>query len=118
MRKAPKRYSVTAKRTIVATVVKARETGSWKDALAAAQKVGYRGGQASLEEMFRQWRGGKAKAKPVRASKAKAAPAKIAYTAPALATAVMLDPVAAQYLTSAIDKAIGELQRLRKQYAR
>ena len=116
MRKAPKRYSATAKRTIVATVLKARETGSWKDALAAAQKVGYRGGQASLEEMFRKWRGGKAKAKPVRASKAKAAPAAAAVKAPA--PAVTLDPVAAQYLTSAIDKAIGELQRLRKQYAR
>jgi len=46
------------------------------------------------------------------APKKRGRPAKVA-----VATVPALDPVAAQYLVGAIDKAIGELQKLRQQYA-
>ena len=96
------RYSAETKVKIAETVAATRKTGTWKDAHAAAQKIGYKGNVAALMQMMAR-KGAPAK-KLGRPAKAKAAPA--------------LDPVAAQYLCASIDKAISELQKLRKLYAR
>jgi len=139
MPKARIQYSPETKAKIIEAVIRARKTGSWKDAHAAAQGVGYTGSVDSLVKMMAYEKKAakkaasakkaapadpkpapkkqkpkaspKPKAKPA-AAKKRGRPAKIA--APAVPA---LDPVAANYLAGAIDKAIGELQKLRQQYA-
>jgi hypothetical protein len=101
------RYSSEAKAKITEAVAAARKTGTWKDAHAAAQKVGYKGRLDALMQFI---------AKKGAPKKRLGRPAKVKVPTPAVAPA--LDPVAAQYLVGAIDKAVAELQKLRKQYAK
>ena len=110
MAKKRMRYKPEVKAKIIDAATAVRAAGKyWKDAHAAAQAVGYKGNVDALMQMM---------AKKKRAisvapgAKKRGRPAKV--QAPAVPA---LDPVAAQYLVGAIDKAIGELQTLRKQYA-
>jgi hypothetical protein len=104
------RYSAETKAKIAEAVAEARKTGSWKDAHGAAQKVGYKGNVDALMQMMARK---KAKKPAPAKAKKRGRPAK----AP-VAAAPALDPVAAQYLCGSIDKAVAELQRLRKLYAK
>ena len=111
-------YDAKTKAAIIKATVAARNAGKkWPEALVAAKAAGYKGGQISLGLFVKA--AAKAARKPGRPAKAVAPvakkrgrPAKV--VAPAVPA---LDPVAANYLASAIDKAIGELQKLRQQYA-
>ncbi|HEY3322047.1 MAG TPA: hypothetical protein VGP72_16390 [Planctomycetota bacterium] len=75
------KYSPETKAKIVEAVIETRKTGSWKDAHAAARKIGYKGG---LDSLIQFMKGVKKAAKKV-ASEKKAAPAK-ASSAPAVPT--------------------------------
>jgi len=110
MARARKRYKPAVKAKIVEAAAAARAAGKpWKAAYAAAQKIGYKGSVGALTKMM-----GTEKTKAAApAQKKRGRPPKVA--APAVPA---LDPVAAQYLVSAIDKAVAELQTLRKLYAR
>lgn len=111
-------YDAKTRAAIIKATVAARNAGKkWPEALVAAKAAGYKGGQISLGLFVKA--AAKAARKPGRPAKAVAPvakkrgrPAKV--VAPAVPA---LDPVAANYLASAIDKAIGELQKLRQQYA-
>lgn len=113
-------YDAATKAAIVKAALEARKEGKkWPEALVAAKAAGYRGGLISLMLFVKG--AGKAARRPGRPAKAAPAPAK-KRGRPAKAKApapvvTALDPVAAQYLVSAIDKAIAELQKLRKVYA-
>jgi hypothetical protein len=104
------RYNADTKAKIAEAVIQARKTGSWKDAHVAAQQAGYKGNVDALMQMMAKKKAKKAAPAPARK------PGQPAKTPVAAAPA--LDPVAAQYLVGAIDKAVGELQKLRKLYAR
>ena len=111
MPKARKRYKPEVKAKIVEAAAAARaEDKPWKDAHIAAQKLGYKGNVGALMQMMAKKKAKKAGPAPARKP---GRPAKAKAPAPAFTT---LDPVAAQYLVSAIDKAIAELQKLRQQY--
>jgi len=114
MSKRGRRYSADTKARIAEAVAEARKTGTWKDAHAAAQKAGYKGNVDALMQMMarKAARNAAPARKPGRLAKAKAP------VAPACPAVPALDPVAAQYLCVSIDKAIAELQKLRKMYAR
>jgi hypothetical protein len=125
MPKARKRYKPEVKAKIVEAAATARAADKpWKDAHIAAQKLGYKGNVGALMQMMAKQKAKKVAParKPGRPAKATAVapapkkrgrPAKAKVAAPAIPA---LDPVAAQYLVSAIDKAIAELQKLRQQY--
>ena len=123
MPKARKRYKPDVKAKIVEAAAAARaEDKPWKDAHIAAQKLGYKGNVGALMQMMaKKVAAARKPGRPAKAASAAPAPkkrgtpAKVTVAAP---TVPALDPVAAQYLVSAIDKAIAELQKLRQQYAR
>jgi len=104
------RYSAETKVKIAETVAAARKTGTWKDAHAAAQKIGYKGSLDALMQMMAK------RVKKGAPAKKLGRPAKV--KAPVAPAAPALDPVAAQYLRTSIDTAIAELQKLRKLYAK
>lgn len=111
MARARKRYKPAVKARMIEAAAAARSAGKpWKEAHAEAQKAGYKGNVDALMQMM-----AKRKAKSVGApvARKRGRPPKVA--APAVPA---LDPVAAQYLVSAIDKAVAELQELRRQYQR
>jgi hypothetical protein len=114
-------YDAATKAAIVKAALAARNAGEkWPEALVAAKKAGYRAGLVSLM-LFVKAAGKPAKklGRPAKAVSVAVAPKKRGRPAKVVVAAVAtLDPVAAQYLVGAIDKAIGELQTLRQQYSR
>ena len=113
MPRARLRYKPEVKARFIEVATAARAAGKpWKDAHVAAQQVGYKGNVDALMQMIAQRKAKKAAPAP---AKKRGRPTKAKAPAP---TVTALDPVAAQYLVSAIDKAVAELQKLRRQYAR
>ncbi|MCY3018742.1 MAG: hypothetical protein NTW87_06905 [Planctomycetota bacterium] len=115
--KAKRNYDAATKAAIVKAAIAARKAGKkWPEALVAAKAAGYRGGLVSLMLFVKAAR---KQGRPAKATIAAPAPKKRGRPPKVAAPAVpALDPVAAQYLVSAIDKAVAELEKLRQQYAR
>ncbi|MCY3022212.1 MAG: hypothetical protein NTW87_24640 [Planctomycetota bacterium] len=113
MARARKRYKPEIKAKIIEAAMAARAAGKpWKEAHVAARQAGYRGNVDALMQMMAKRKAKRAAPAP---AKKRGRPPKAKAPAP---TVTGLDPVASQYLVSAIDKAVAELQRLRQQYAR
>ena len=114
-------YDAVTKAAIVKAARAARNAGKkWPDALVAAKAAGYRGGLVSLILFVKAAaKAVKQPGRPAKTALVASAPKKRGRPPKVAAPAVpALDPVAANYLVSAIDKAIAELQKLRGQYAR
>ncbi|MGD0089227.1 MAG: hypothetical protein ABSE73_04845 [Planctomycetota bacterium] len=121
MQKLSMRYKPEVKARIIAAAAAARAAGKrWREAHAAAQGAGFRGNIDNLMKLMTRKAGKVGRPRlPANAAAPAAAPRKRGRPPKAAAPATpALDPVAANYLFSAIGKAIAELERLRRQYAK